>query len=227
MKISIVIPVINEEATIAQAIDRAWTCGADELIVVDGGSSDGTIELVQKLDCELKCGPLGRGPQMNLGAQSAHGAVLLFLHADCWLPENACQQIRTAAQSTDLFWGGFRQRIENSAAKYRWLEAGNGWRAKWQRLIYGDQGMFINSELFRRVNGFPAQPLMEDLEISGTLRKISAPILLPGPVHVSARRWERKGVVRQTFLNWSLVAKYRLGFTPQQLQRSYQRHDQP
>ncbi len=226
VKISIVIPVINEATTIANAIERAWQCGADELIVVDGGSTDGTIELVQQLDCTLLSGATGRGRQMNHGAQSAQGDVLLFLHADNWLGPGACQQIRTASRSVNSLWGGFRQRIANPAKKYRWLEAGNAWRANWHRLIYGDQAMFISSQLFRSVHGFPDQPLMEDFEISRILGRVARPVLLPGPVHVSARRWEQNGVVRQTLLNWTLVTKYRLGYIPEQLQRSYHRHDQ-
>jgi rSAM/selenodomain-associated transferase 2 len=225
MNISIIIPVINEAPSISSAIERAWAAGADEVIVVDGGSDDATVEIANGGHCQIVTGPPGRGSQMNRGASVAGAKhLLLFLHADCWLETGVCDQIRSAAQHEN-FWGGFHQRIENPAAKYRWLERGNAARVRWQGLVYGDQGMFVSAELFHQVGGFPAQPLMEDFDISRRLTRIVSPALLPGPIHVSARRWKENGVLRQTFRNWTLSTAYRCGVSAERLSHRYRRHD--
>ena len=226
MKISIVIPVINEAASIVEAIERAWDAGGDEVVVVDGGSTDGTVELAQSTKCRFIHSPPGRGIQLNQGANVSTGDCILSLHADGWLENGACQQIRQSAVVGRPLWGGFRQRIDNPRIAYRALEIGNGLRARFQGLIYGDQGLFLAKDVFAKVGGFPLVGLMEDFEISRRLCRISWPRLLPGPVHVGARRWEKNGVIRQTLRNWSITTAYRWGRSPEKLVSKYRRHDQ-
>ena len=158
-------------------------------------------------------------------ARQATGQVLLFLHADTWLERDACQQIRDRFDSSSLFCGGFEQRIEASHRIYRWIERGNVLRVKWRGLLYGDQAIFVSRRLFELVDGFPNEPLMEDLMLSRKLKKVCTPVILPGPAHVDARRWQSNGPLRQSIHNWWLVTLFYCGCSPGRLSRLYRRHD--
>lgn len=225
MKISAIIPVINEASRLATAIHRAWESGVDEVLVVDGGSTDGSLEIARQANCILAASEIGRGRQQNAGAQVASGDVLLFLHADTWLEANVCQRMRDQFESGEMFFGGFLQQIEAPAPIYRWIEKGNALRVKWRGLVYGDQAIFVSRRLFERVGGFPDEPLMEDLILSRRLKQVCHPQLLPGPLHVDARRWQKKGPLRQSIRNWWLVTLFYCGVPPTRLGRLYQRHD--
>ena len=226
MDVSVIIPAVNEADHIGTAALSAWDAGAAEVIVVDGGSSDNTVRNARRLDCQVLQGPLGRAIQQNLGAAHATGDVLLFLHADNYLGKKVVGQIRDALQDERVQGGAFQQRIDAAGCLYRLLERGNAWRVRLQGLAYGDQGIFLRRETFERLGGFPPVKLMEDFLLMRKLRKIAWPVLLPGPVYVSARRWKRYGVVRQTLRNWRLVTLYRLGVPPHRLARRYARHDE-
>lgn len=216
-----IIPVLNESGTIKQAIERAWASGAFEVIVVDGGSDDNTSQLVQQCNAQLVKGASGRGQQMNLGATQASGEVLLFQHADNWLPENALDQISVAMSQTDLHGGGFRQKLQSSRWVYRLIEAGNAYRAKYQRLVYGDQGMFVRRSVFEQLGGFAELPLMEDYEFSLRCFADSPPLLLEGPINVDVRRWERDGIMRTTINNWRIARAWRRGVDVKELYDFY------
>ena len=234
MKVSIVIPVINEARAIARSIELAWKAGADEVIVVDGGSSDDTVAICDQSKCQLVHSPAGRGVQLNAGASEATGDVLLFLHADNWLVENAIQQIKSLEGNPELLFGGFHQRIEHPGKMFRWIEGGNAWRVRWRGLVYGDQAMFVSKSLFETAGGFRAIALMEDLAFSQEIKSQyfektnrKRPHLLAGPTHVNARRWQEAGTIRQTVKNWVLSTAYLLGADPKRLARRYGRHDNP
>ena len=227
MRISIVIPVINEAPRISQAIERAWQAGADEVVVVDGGSDDRTAEIAGHCRCQLVRSPVGRAVQQNRGAEIATGDTLLFLHADNWLEPHAVQQIRQALADPHVHCGAFRQSIEARGCLYRLLQWGNGLRVRLRGLAYGDQGIFIRRQLFEEIGRFPDVPLMEDLILMQRLRRSTWPVLLDGPLHVDARRWQRHGVIPQTIRNWCLVTAYCLGISTQRLAHLYQRHDSP
>lgn len=224
-KTSIIIPALNEAARIAEAVRRARETGPYEVIVVDGGSGDETAALARQAGANVLITVPGRAVQQNIGARHATGDVLLFLHADTWLPPHAVRQIESALADAAVGCGAFRQQIEAEGLAYRLLERGNAWRVKRRGMAYGDQGIFVRRALFDELGGFPEVRLMEDLLLMKRLRRRSRPELLPGPLHISARRWQRHGVVRQTARNWLLLAAARFGVSPDRLAQFYARHD--
>ena len=221
MNISVIIPALNEAPHIGLAIDRAWEAGASEVLVVDGGSDDETVALAAARRCTLIQTDPGRAHQQNAAAAEAEGDVLLFLHADTWLPPGATQEIEASLRCERIVAGGFHQRIEAAGAKYRLLERGNALRVKTTGLVYGDQGIFVRQKLFHEVGGFPEIPLMEDVRLLRLLRRRGKVALLAGPLHVDARRWQRRGVIRQTVTNWTLLLGEQLGVSPSTLARHY------
>lgn len=222
--LSVVIPTLNEEAGIATAVARAWGLEPVDVIVADGGSGDATIERATGAAAVVVEAPCGRGSQLNAGAARAEGDVLLFLHADCWLDPDAGSQIIQSLADGSVAWGAFRQAIDGRGVAYRWLESGNAFRARRLRLPYGDQAVFVRRAVFESVGGFADVPLMEDVDFARRMRRHPAPALLPGPVHASARRWKRNGVVCQTVCNWAFLAMWRMGVPPERLAKWYRPH---
>ena len=226
MRVSIIIPALNEAAVIERAITAAWQANAHEVIVVDGGSQDDTVSRAEAADCRVITSSPGRACQQNRGAAQANGDVLLFQHADNWLDYTAVKQIQAALQKPRIIAGAFQQRIAAPGVLYRWLEQGNAWRARCWGLPYGDQGIFVRRQVFEQLGGFPNVRLMEDVLLMQKVRRKRRPVLLPGPIHIDPRRWQRHGIVRQTLRNWTLLTALRLGITPNELARFYPRHDQ-
>ncbi len=148
----------------------------------------------------------------------------MFLHADTWLAPAGLVQIEAALADERVLCGAFQQQIDAEEPLYRWLERGNAWRALRRGLPYGDQGIFIRRSVFLEQGGFPELQLMEDVMFMRQLRRRTRPVLLRGPLHVSARRWQRHGVIRQTARNWLLLAAARLGVHPNRLARFYKPH---
>jgi rSAM/selenodomain-associated transferase 2 len=226
VKVSIIIPALNEAAVISRAIQRANEAKPHEVIVVDGGSSDRTREVAAREECRVFPSPKGRARQQNLGARKARGDVLLFLHADNWLVPAGLQQIDRVLNNPRILGGVFQHHIEASGLMYRIIERGNTMRARTLRIAYGDQGIFIRRETFWRIGGFPEVQLMEDLLLIRKLRRISPLAILPGPLYVSARRWEQHGPVRQTLRNWAITFAESIGIPPNDLARYYPLHAQ-
>lgn len=219
--ISIIIPVLNEEARVADCINRARQLGDVEVIVADGGSSDRTLELASTADRVLKAGQ-GRAIQMNAGAVASSGEILLFLHADCWLERAGLEEVRTTLRNEpEVVGGGFRQILDHPGWVYRWLEWGNAARVRWPGWIYGDQGIFVRRSVFDELGGFPSLPLMEDLYFSKRLKQAGRLALLGPHLHVSTRRWEQTGPIRQTLRNWRFILAARLGTPLEELARRY------
>ncbi len=221
MATAIIIPTLNEAEIIADAVERAHALRPQEIIVVDGGSNDGTCEAASAADKVLVTSR-GRAPQQNAGAAASCCDTLLFLHADCWLGGGGLEQIAAALTDEHCVGGCFRQMVDAEGWRYRWLERGNAMRVSLWGLAYGDQGIFVRREVFNRLGGFPSLALMEDLFLMKRLRREGRVALLDGPLHVSARRWEKRGVFRQTAHNWWLTALARAGVSPNTLARSYQ-----
>jgi rSAM/selenodomain-associated transferase 2 len=219
--VSIVIPALNEAAIIGRSVTSALATGPHEVIVADGGSGDDTASLARAAGARVVDSARGRAVQQNVGARAASGDILLFLHADTRLAEEGVRQIEAALADARVGCGAFRQTIEAAGWLYRLLERGNGWRAARRGLPYGDQGIFVRRALFEEIGGFPELRLMEDVFLLRRLRQRTWPVLLPGPLYVSARRWQRRGVVRQTLRNWILLGSARLGIHPDRLARFY------
>ncbi len=217
--ITVVMPALNEEQAISISVHSAVSAGATEVIVADGGSRDHTAERASEAGASSVVRSLpGRGVQMNSAAHLATGRYILFLHADNELSEQALRQI---CVHEDAVWGAFQQHIDSRRKVYRLIEWGNDLRVRWRKVPFGDQGIFVRRSLFEELGGFAEIPLMEDVELSHRLRKIEAPVLLQGPLQISARRWEKKGVLRQTLTNWMIQLSYSRGVSVEQLAKKY------
>lgn len=217
--ISVIIPTLNEEARVADAIASAIDAGAAEVIISDGGSTDATSLRAQAAGASKIVSSLpGRGIQLNSGAVLATREIVLFLHADNRLGSECLRQV---CDHPDATWGAFHQRIDSSRRIYRAIEFGNAARVRCRSMAFGDQAIFVRREFFCKQGGFAEVPLMEDVDLSRRLRKIDKPLLLPGPIVISARRWEQQGVLRQTLRNWSLQLSFAIGVSPEKLRRRY------
>ena len=221
MKLSIILPVLNEAEHIVQAL-TACRSQADEVIVVDGGSRDATLALAQDAADRVLISKPGRSLQMNAGADVATGDVLLFLHADTLLPDGACNMIRTAIRGGKQ-WGRFNVRLSGQSWMFRIIEQMMNWRSCLTAIVTGDQAMFVSRELFLRQNGFPEIPLMEDIALSKKLRPHSRPACLRACVLTSSRKWEQNGILSTVLLMWYLRLKYYLGVSTEKLASQYYR----
>jgi rSAM/selenodomain-associated transferase 2 len=226
--IAVIIPAINEQDNIVGAVESALDAGAVEVWVADGGSTDRTIEFACQAGALVCCSDAGRAVQQNNAAKQATNAILCFLHADNRLDSSALQQVASYFSEGEAnSWSCFYQNIEAPGIGYSLLQWGNAWRARWCRRVYGDQAITIRRELFEVVCGFPEVDLMEDVLLSKMLRRLGVrSCVLAGPVNISARRWIKKGIIRQTLSNWWLLLRLRLGTKPNQLAKLYRRHDE-
>lgn len=220
MKVSIIIPTLNEESGIAESLDLLREQRPHEIIVVDGGSSDGTCRLARAAD-KLLHGPRGRAWQMNLGAASASGDVLLFLHADCWLESDALIHMERSLRPRGVVAGCFRMEVRAAGPLYRCIDACATARVRCTGLIYGDQGLFLRRDCFEHLGGFPPLRLMEDLYFSKQLRRHGRIVVAGCRVFVSPRRWQQVGLIRQTLRNWTLTALAAGGMNPDRLAAFY------
>jgi rSAM/selenodomain-associated transferase 2 len=222
--LSVVVPALREGSRIGRGLAllaplRARGC---EVIVVDGGSGDGTLETAAPLaDQVLVAGP-GRALQMNAGAARARGDVLLFLHADCELPPDADRLVVQGLADSRRAWGRFDVRLSGAHPLLRTVERAMNLRSRLTGICTGDQGIFVRREAFRRIGGFPPIPLMEDIALSRTLKRVGPPLCLAAPILASSRRWERDGVLRTVLLMWRLRLLYFLGADPARLASVYE-----
>ncbi|MFO1199027.1 MAG: TIGR04283 family arsenosugar biosynthesis glycosyltransferase [Burkholderiaceae bacterium] len=220
--LSIVVPVLDEAATLAdrlRALETFRRHGA-RVVVVDGGSRDDTMAIALDHADLVFHAPRGRASQMNAGAAACPADVLLFLHADTVLPDDADVLVARALAGRRA-WGRFDVRIDSPRRLLRVVAAMMNLRSRWSGIATGDQALFVRHELFERVGGFPELPLMEDVAISRRLKRHGRPACLRARVTTSARRWERHGVWRTILLMWRLRAAYFFGADPRALAIRY------
>jgi rSAM/selenodomain-associated transferase 2 len=223
VKLSIIIPVLDEEAEIAGALAALASLRARgaEVIVVDGGSRDRTLELALPLADHAFSAPRGRASQMNAGAAAANGDALLFLHADTRLPQEADRLVTDGLARSGRGWGRFDVRIAGRHPLLRVVAAMMNMRSRLTGVATGDQAIFVARALFRQVGGFPEIPLMEDVALSRKLKRVGPPLCLSARALTSGRRWETHGVMRTIVLMWRLRFAYSLGAEPARLARLY------
>jgi rSAM/selenodomain-associated transferase 2 len=219
-QLSIIIPVLNEAGCLDQSLaalfSLPWVARHCEVIVCDGGSIDGSLAIAAGYRCCVLHGEAGRARQMNTGAAAARGKHLLFLHADSTLPP-----IPTPIFSSTAKWGFFRLRLNDGAAVFRVIEAAINLRSRVTGIAGGDQGLFFEREFFESLGAFPQIPLMEDIAICKTARRLSRPQVIEAPIRSSSRRWKNNGIIKTILLMWSLRLAYWLGVNPDRLYRIY------
>ncbi|MBI3656645.1 MAG: TIGR04283 family arsenosugar biosynthesis glycosyltransferase [Acidobacteria bacterium] len=219
MKISVIIPTLNEEACLGETLTSVTRQVGDyEIIVVDGGSVDKTMELAGRSAVVIRS-PSGRGRQMNAGAQLATGHVLLFLHADSRLAAGAFAAIREAMTDAQCVGGTFSLQFDQPRRLLRFY----AWFTQFHFALfhYGDQGIFVRREVFEQMGGYQEIPIMEDLEFFRRLRRCGRMAILSHPITTSARRFVKHGVVAQQMINTVLVLLYLVGASPRTLRRWY------
>jgi rSAM/selenodomain-associated transferase 2 len=219
--LSAVVPTLDEERALADTLARL-SLVADQIVVADGGSRDATLAIAAAHGATVVAGARGRGAQLGAGARAARGELLLFVHADTLVPENAGGLIR-AAVAAGALGGAFRIRFDAPGWRYRVGESIASWRSVVTRLALGDQAQFVRREVYERLGGFRDWPLFEDYDFARRLRREGPVAILRRPVVTSARRFERHGPLRTVLFDWFLLARFALGATPHELARSYAR----
>ena len=234
MTIAVIIPVLNEARGIGQTLSHTATLGFDDLIIVDGGSSDQTCAVVESHaghlsnrpspaspPIRLLKAPAGRARQLNAGAAASQCEVLLFLHSDTQLPSNARQAIATALSDKACVGGRFDVRFDSPRPIARLVGRMMNLRSRWSGIATGDQALFVRRDIFERIGRFAEIPLMEDIEFSRRLKRAGRLAPLHHQVVTAFRRWERNGPVRTILLMWTLRFLYWIGVSPDRLQHFY------
>jgi rSAM/selenodomain-associated transferase 2 len=219
---SIIVPVLNEAAGVNDLLRRLAPelAAGVQVLLVDGGSEDTTVALAESAGLSVVHSARGRAIQMNTGAAYATGDILIFLHADTQLPPKAGQHI-SAGLDINHAWGRFDVQIAGRPAMLRVVAALMNWRSRLSGIATGDQTLFMTRQVFDAVGGFPVQPLMEDIEMSHRLRRVSRPRCLHAKVVTSGRRWETHGVWSTIVLMWRLRWAYWRGVPATELARAY------
>jgi rSAM/selenodomain-associated transferase 2 len=222
MKLSIVMPVLDEAAQIEAALMalQPYRARGVEIIVADGGSGDGTPAIARPLVDRLVEAPRGRARQMNAGAATATGDVLLFLHADTRLPDGADRLVRGGLARSGRRWGRFDVRIDGGGP-LRLVALAMNARSRLTGIATGDQAMFVTRPAFDEAGGFPAIALMEDVALSAALKRKDRPLCLRARATTSGRRWQKHGLWRTVLLMWRLRLAFYFGADPARLARAY------
>ncbi|RJR16443.1 MAG: glycosyltransferase [Nitrospiraceae bacterium] len=221
-KISIVMPVMNEARSLRITLDHLHLSENEELIIVDGGSSDETVSIAREFTPKVFETKTGRASVMNFGAQKAEGDILLFLHADCVLPDSADALIRDTLTKRDVAAGAFALSIDHPGLGFRLIESVANVRSQLTSLIYGDQGMFLRKEVFDHIGGFAEIPLMEDIEISTRLKHEGKIVFIKPPIKASPRRWLKEGMLYTTLRDWTIAFSYTFfKISPERLIKHY------
>ena len=224
MTLSIIIPVLNEAASIGQLLQQLTELAGPqvEVIVVDGGSNDHTLDIVNQYDdVNLIKSACGRAKQMNAGAAVATGETLLFMHADTQFSANSNNFEQIQLNIIDYQWGFFKVRLSGQHFMYRVIESMINFRSSLTGVATGDQCIFIVRDIFDTLKGYEDMPLMEDVELTSRLKRHSKPLVINQAVTTSSRRWESKGIISTIILMWRLRFLYFIGVSPKKLAKFY------
>ena len=221
ISISVIIPTLNEELTIAAALQSVLRLEPDEILVVDGGSLDSTRAMAASMGVRVFSSARGRARQMNAGAQLARGEVLLFVHADTRLPDSALADIRGAMQDHRVAGGRFDLALDSAGRMFKLIGRMISLRSRLSKIATGDQAIFVRRDVFARLGGYPDIPLMEDVALSRALKRAGEVACLKSRVITSPRRWQTEGVWRTIFRMWVLKFLYLAGVSPFRLKRFY------
>ncbi len=215
-------PVFNEEKDLRTTLDCMTLSVNEELIIVDGGSSDSTVSIAKDFTDMVFIAKTGRAHTMNYGAGRSTGNIILFLHSDCILPENGFDLIRAALNKDNFSAGAFRLGINASGLRFRLIEAGANFRSFATSIMYGDQGIFMKRSVFDQVGGYAEIPLMEDIDISKKLKRTEKLALLSPPIKSSPRRWQEEGALHTTLRDWAIAFSYTIfNISPARLLKYY------
>jgi len=218
LSISIIIPALNEAESLGNNLPRlVSTHRGLDVIVVDGGSIDKTVDTAKSLGAKVLHSAPGKAVQMNAGAKAAQGHILLFLHADTALNPGFTDQVRNILDRPGVAAGAFRLAIDGRGVGLRVLEWLANLRSRYLQMPYGDQGIFLKADMFSALGGFPALPIMEDFELIRRLKQKGQIKILPLAATTSPRRWKKLGVLRTTAINQAIIIGYLLGMDPQKL----------
>jgi rSAM/selenodomain-associated transferase 2 len=222
-RLSLIVPMLNEAGSLPPILAQLlrYQERGCEVFLVDGGSDDDSVAMARSAGLSVLISKRGRSQQMNTGAKAARGEVLLFLHADTVLPDFADDIISNAMMQHASPWGRFNVRIHGEPWMLKVIAWFMNCRSAWTGIATGDQAIFVKRRSFHALGGFPQQALMEDIEFSTRMKRISRPICLRQKVSTSGRRWETKGVWRTIALMWGLRLRYYFGENPEKLAQRY------
>ena len=221
--ISIIIPTRNEAESLGKFLPQLISTPGVEVIVMDGGSADDTVTVAHSLGAQVLNVSAGRALQMNTGAMSARGEILLFLHADTRLASGFVKQIHDVLKQPGVIAGAFQLAIDGKGFGLRIIEWLANFRSRVLQMPYGDQGIFVTAEIFSTMGGFPAQPIMEDFELVRRLKRKGRIKIIPLTATTSPRRWQKLGVLRTTAINQAIIIGYLLGINPYKLANWYRK----
>jgi rSAM/selenodomain-associated transferase 2 len=221
MKLSVIIPALNEAETLGNTLESLMVGPSAEVIVVDGGSRDGTVELARQYTSQVFVSRPGRGLQQASGARHSEGTVLVFVHADTRLPTGYQDLIHKALACTDVVFGAFCLTIHPSSRALDVIALMANLRSRCLKLPYGDQAIFVRREAYFQVGGFRDWPIMEDVDLVHRLNRMGGFKLARGYVKTSARRWQQENVIRTTLRNVARIIRYGMGVPPDALYRDY------
>lgn len=223
MLTSVIVPTFNEDANLAATLRQLAEHPDVELIVVDGGSADRSIEIAQRFTPYVFITQPGRAQQMNIGARHATGDILLFLHADTFLLPGALDEIQRRIIADGAVGGAFDLHLDSPRRLHKFIARVSSRRSRLLRLPYGDQGIFVWRQVFDVLGGFPEIPIMEDIAFARLLRRAGHMTFIPSGLVSSARRWHANGVVKTTLVNWWITLLFFLRVPPGRLRRAYDR----
>jgi rSAM/selenodomain-associated transferase 2 len=221
LKVSIIVPTLNEELVLEKTLTQIRQLSPHEVIVSDGGSADDTSHIAKKFSHRVIIGSAGRAIQMNAGANEATGDLLLFLHADNRLEPESYRKMLESMENSKCIGGAFTLCIESDKWSINLITLLANIRSKYFGLAYGDQGFFVRKEVFTSMNGFFPIPICEDLDFYRRMRKKGRVILLKEKTHTSPRRWIKEGIFFTTLLNIFIAILFGLGFPSRTLTKWY------